>query len=101
MAADAGQAIDDMLTLARMDAAKQVVAFEKLRLDLLAEAVAEKHDRIDVATVPTVVEGDPGLLRRAIDNLVRNAIQHGRADDKDVPITLTVYPHRVEVADEG
>ena len=101
LSGDAGQAIDDLLTLARMDAGRQEVSRESLRLDLLAEAVADRYDDVSVEAVPTVVEGDASLLGRAIDNLVRNAVQHGRREDSATPITVTVYPNLVRVADEG
>ena len=92
LSGDAGQAIDDLLTLARMDAGRQEVSRESLRLDLLAEAVADRYEEVSVEAVPTVVEGDASLLGRAIDNLLRNAVQHGRREDPATPITVTVYP---------
>lgn len=101
MAADAGEGIDDLLTLSRMDAGRQSVEMESLRLDLLAEQVIDKYPDIEIETVATVVDGDPGLLRRAIDNLVRNAMTHARRDDETTPIRVTVYPNRVVVSDGG
>lgn len=97
----AGGLIDDLLVLARMDADREAFEPEPLRLDLLAEAVADEYERVDVEAVPTVVEGDANLLRRAIINLVANAVRHGRRDDPDVPITVTVYPNLVRVHDGG
>jgi two-component system OmpR family sensor kinase len=88
--------VDDMLVLARMDAGRERVGTETLRLDLLAEEVASPHPGVSVESVETVVEGDPGLLRRAISNLVRNAVSHGSA-----PIKVVVYPSRVVVTDSG
>lgn len=93
---DAGQMVDDMLFLARLDADREHPAFEVLRLDLLVEAVADRYDGVTVNTVETVVEGDPGLLRRAVSNLVRNATSHGGGD-----VAITVYPKRVIVTDRG
>ncbi|MGF1666455.1 MAG: sensor histidine kinase [Acidimicrobiia bacterium] len=96
MGADAGQMVDDMLVLARMDAGREELTRQPLRLDLLAEEVASGYDDVTVAAVETVVEGDAGLLRRAISNLVRNAVEHGGSDVK-----VTVYPTRVVVTDTG
>jgi two-component system sensor histidine kinase TctE len=42
------------------------------------------------------VNGDAGLLRRAVSNLIRNARAHGGGDVKAV-----VYPSRVIVSDRG
>lgn len=93
---DAGHMVDDMLVLARMDAGKERIDTETLRLDLLAEQVASAHAGVTVEAVATVVEGDPGLLRRAVSNLVRNAAAHGAE-----PIKVVVYPSRVIVTDSG
>jgi two-component system, OmpR family, sensor kinase len=96
LGADAGQMVDDMLVLARMDAGREELTRQPLRLDLLAEEVASGFENVTVEAVETVVEGDAGLLRRAISNLVRNAVEHGGSEVK-----VTVYPTRVVVTDTG
>ena len=74
---------------------------EQLRLDLLVEQVLDAFPGVGVEAVPTVVAGDAGLLRRAIVNLVANAVRHGRGDDAEAPVGVTVYPNRVVVTDGG
>ena len=96
VAGDAGYLIDDLLVLARMDAGQQDIAKEPLRLDLLAEQVVDAFGDVTVDAVPAIVDGDPALLRRAIVNLVANAVHHG-----EPPVTVTVYPNRVVVTDTG
>ena len=96
LSVDAGLMVDDMLVLARMDAGREDLRRERLRLDLLAEAVAAEYPDVRVEAVETVVDGDAGLLRRAISNLVRNAVLHGGND-----VRVTVYPSRVIVVDRG
>jgi len=93
---DAGQMVDDMLFLARLDADREQPDFEPLRLDLLVEEVASHYPGVAVHSVETVVDGDPGLLRRAVSNLVRNALTHGGGD-----VRITVYPSNVIVSDHG
>ncbi len=93
---DAGQMVDDMLLLARLDADREEIHKEPLRLDQLVEELADRHDGVEVSAVETVVEGDPGLLRRAASNLIRNAINHGSGE-----IKVTVYPSTVIVTDNG
>ena len=93
---DAGQMVDDMLFLARIDAEREEPDFEPLRLDLLVEEIASRNPGVSVDAVETIVDGDAGLLRRAIANLIGNATTHGGGD-----VTVTVYPTRVIVADRG
>jgi len=100
VAKEAGTFVDDLLVLARIDAGRETPTMERLRLDLLVEAVADAYDEVTVEAVETVVEGDPRLLRRAVDNLVSNAVVHGRDGDR-ADVTVTVYPSRVVVADRG
>lgn len=93
---DAGQMVDDMLFLARLDADREEIHKEPLRLDQLVEELAGRFDGVEVSAVDTVVAGDPGLLRRAVSNLLRNAADHGNGD-----IKVTVYPTKVIVTDNG
>lgn len=93
---DAGQMVDDMLFLARLDADREEAHTERLRLDQLVEELASRFDGVEISAVETVVDGDPGLLRRAVSNLLRNAAEHG-----DGEIKVTVYPSKVIVADNG
>lgn len=93
---DAGQMVDDMLFLARLDADREELHKEPLRLDLLVEEIASRTAEIEIEAVETIVNGDAGLLRRAVSNLLRNAEHHGGGD-----IKVTVYPSRVIVSDNG
>lgn len=93
---DAGQMVDDMLFLARLDADREELHKEPLRLDLLVEELASRSKTIQIEAVETVVNGDAGLLRRAISNLLRNAQHHGGEE-----IKVTVYPSTVIVSDRG
>lgn len=101
LAEDAGEGIDDLLTLSRMEAGRQSVETQSLRLDLLAEQVVDKYPDVEIEAVATVVDGDAGLLRRAIDNLIRNALTHAGQDDEAALVRVTVYPTRVVVSDSG
>jgi signal transduction histidine kinase len=68
--------IEEMLLASRLDALKTVERSEEV--DLLA-LVAEEAAYFDVAVEgrPTLVQGDPALLRRMVRNLLDNARQHG------------------------
>lgn len=81
--------IDDMitqlLTLSRMEAGQEMASLVPLDLSKLVQEVAkdadfEAQDRgcSVQAILPEslIIEGNPKLLRRAIENVVRNAIRH-------------------------
>ena len=68
--------IEEMLLASRLDALKTLERSEEV--DLLA-LVAEEAAYFDVVVEgqPTLVHGDPALLRRMVRNLLDNARQHG------------------------
>ncbi|MFE3279738.1 sensor histidine kinase, partial [Nocardia sp. NPDC059239] len=78
---------------------------QPLRLD---QIVTDLIDEIDPnaaiftsTTAPTVVNGDPTLLRRALRNLLDNAVRHGHLPDEPARVHVTVAGGRVTVADQG
>ena len=81
----ASRLLDDLLALAREDAAG-VGTLEPVRLDQLALARAGGRVAVD-APGPVTVRGDPEALARALGNLVENALVHGRQGG---PVTMAV-----------
>jgi signal transduction histidine kinase len=110
------QALDDMigelLTLVRLDAAAVVperteVDLTRLVADVVDDAAfqARAHGKALVLDAgPSVhVRGQPGLLRRAVDNVIRNAV-HYTAPGTRVEVVLAVRTPQevtVSVADRG
>jgi signal transduction histidine kinase len=96
-AARLSELLDDLLALAREDAASPALG-EPVDLAEVARAAAEPGMRVDAASV--TVLGERPALERAAGNLVRNARRHGRG-------TVTVTVRRegdralLAVADEG
>lgn len=86
--------VDDLLTRARLMAGGVQLDREPLRLDQLVEAVAadtptDGH-RVCVRAEPVVVLADAGLLRRAVANLLGNALAHGHHPDRPADVLITV-----------
>lgn len=100
---DAVHTIDDLLTLGGLVAGGSPLRLEPLRLDLLVvDALAERMvasvARTDLS--PVVVMGHP-VLRRAVVNLVDNALQHGGRGQAPPVVDVRVRPFKLVVADQG
>jgi two-component system, OmpR family, sensor histidine kinase MprB len=91
--------VADLIELARGDQPSPVR--EDVRLDaLVAEAVerAGRHApgvRFETSLEPTVVDGVPDRLARAVNNLLDNAARHGRT------VTVSCDPSGIRVRDDG
>ncbi|AZS76277.1 two-component sensor histidine kinase [Streptomyces lydicus] len=89
-----GDLVDGLLTRARLMAGVGTVAREPLRLDQLVEVIVADtpHDahHITVNAQPTVVTADPELLRRAVGNLLDNALCHGHVPGHPATVEMTV-----------
>ncbi|WP_228973195.1 HAMP domain-containing sensor histidine kinase [Streptomyces sp. DH12] len=101
-----GRLVDGLLTRARLMSGTAALARQPLRLDQLVEGVVEdaptRGHRVTVDTEETVVVADPDLVRRAVSNLLGNALAHGHAPGAaaDVHVTVT-RDGTVTVDDEG
>ncbi|MDB5040728.1 MAG: integral rane sensor signal transduction histidine kinase [Candidatus Eremiobacteraeota bacterium] len=80
-----GRVIDDLLLLARADAGV-LRATERVDVNDIVTAVAAEAQRatsllldVQLADDPLVVAATGELIARALDNLVANAVHHGRA----------------------
>ncbi|MFV2103564.1 sensor histidine kinase [Micromonospora sp. LOL_024] len=97
--------VDALLTRARLVAGLRDLERQPFRLDQLAEEVVAEHVQsphtAHIVTTPAVTNGDPTLVRMAVQNLVTNAIRHGRIDRRPCQLTLTVSQGQVRVGDEG
>ncbi|MFI9002108.1 sensor histidine kinase [Streptomyces sp. NPDC053541] len=95
-----GRLVDGLLTRARLMSGTAAVARQPLRLDQLVEAVAEEvteapeaaaaGHRVRVEAEDTVVLADPDLVRRAVANLLGNALVHGHAPGVPADVRVTV-----------
>jgi signal transduction histidine kinase len=101
--------VNDLLTLARIDAGRQPLQRAQIGMDDLAAMVAEDigaaypdHPIAVDIEGETSIEGDRTLLTRMLINLVENACRY---TPPDTPIAITVRPERewlaLRVRDEG
>lgn len=106
-----GQLLDGLLTLSRADAGKSKLVREPLDLSALVDQAVtelqvlaeEKDQRLVLHTTPQVaVMADALLLRRAISNLVDNAIKYS-PPHTNIDVRLTADGRQVvlDVIDQG
>ncbi len=90
---------DDLMMLVRAQERRQTLVTEVRVLSLLQRVVASTADMARTAGITVtldapadlVVYGDPGLLERVFDNLVRNGIQYNH-ERGSVAITARINP---------
>ncbi|MFF9854027.1 sensor histidine kinase [Streptomyces litmocidini] len=89
-----GRLVDGLLTRARLMSGTAAVARQPLRLDQLVEAVVDEAPteghRVRVEAEAAVVVADPELVRRAVGNLLDNALAHGHAPGVPADVLITV-----------
>lgn len=97
-----GDTLDALLAWARLEAATEPREATELRLDQLVEGVVEEiegGERIAVENEPSIVVGDPALIRLAVRNLLDNALRYGGGAESSIGVT--VVDGTVTVADRG
>ncbi|MBW8810273.1 MAG: HAMP domain-containing histidine kinase [Lysobacter sp.] len=93
--------VEQLLLLARLDAADSPVHKEPVRLDLLVEAILPDDRPIAFHADESVVNVDLRLVQTAVRNLIDNALLHAASDAGDASISVTVSGRTVIVEDRG
>lgn len=93
--------VDQLLLLARLDAADAPVHKEPVRLDLLVEAILPDDRPIAFQATESVVNADLRLAQTAVRNLIDNALLHATTGASDAPISVIVSGRKVIVEDRG
>jgi two-component system, OmpR family, sensor kinase len=105
LAARMGGIIDGLLVRARLAAGVEQLAVQPVWLDQLVAGVVEDTPHggasVTVTTAPSKVLADPGLIQRAIGNLLDNALRYGRQPNENAVVQVIVANGRVTVADHG
>jgi signal transduction histidine kinase len=102
--------VGELIQVTRAEGDPAGLSTEPLRLDELVEVIvgdvrieAERHHiQIDLDLCEAELEGNPELLRRAIENIIRNAIRYSPEEGKvQVSLKRTGAIYRVAVRDYG
>ena len=103
--------LSELLTLSRLESgmderAHEIVDISELLGDVVADAAPEAEQAaccIELSAPDSVlVQGDPEMLHRAFDNLLRNALTHARSGGwVGVELSSTAEEVRVSVDDRG
>ncbi len=105
LAATMGGIIDSLLVRARLAAGVEQLNLQPVWLDQLVAGVVEEAEpqgaQVTLTAAPTKVNADPALLRRAIRNLLDNAVRYGHRPDERAIVHITVAGGTVTVADHG
>ncbi len=99
-----GETLNTLLAWGRLEAGTELADSTPLRLDQVVEdLVAElpSADAVEISTSPTVVRGDPLLVRLAIRNLLDNALRHGTTSESPSTITVNAADGVVTISDRG
>jgi two-component system sensor histidine kinase CpxA len=102
--------VGGLLEVNRGEADPAALRKESLRLDELLEAVgadcrfdAEARGcRIELKAAPVTIDANAELLRRAVENVLRNAVRYAPADSAiEVTLTLEEGAARIRIRDSG
>ena len=94
--------INDLIELARED--EHVDSREEVRLDILVTEAIERARRhspqvsFEVSLDPTLVNGVPSRLDRAVNNLLDNAVKFAGTE---LPIEVSLHDGELEIRDNG
>jgi two-component system, OmpR family, sensor histidine kinase CiaH len=103
--------VEDLLTLSRIDAHQEQVAVERIDLADLAAQTTQKFRALAAeagvalrfaADGPAPAAGDARHVRRALSNVVRNAVEHSsRGAEVEVTVRRSATAAEATVADHG
>jgi two-component system sensor histidine kinase CpxA len=98
--------IEEIIRLARLTGAPQSFAIEEVDLRMLLDEIADDVSPEAamrgcqvVVTCPSalIAQGNPELLRRAVENVLRNAIRHS-PDNAEIAISVRQSGSRIAIA---
>jgi signal transduction histidine kinase len=111
-AARLGRLVDDVLDFSRLERGESAkLVLEDVRLDELVELLQTEcterveqdgaHLDLELGSLPTSAVLDASALRRAVLNLIENALRHSGSKELELAIHRHSATLRIEVADQG
>jgi two-component system sensor histidine kinase CpxA len=102
--------VGELIQVTRGEGDPQGLATEQIRLDELVGTIVDdsrieaekRHVILNASLSKVTMEGNPELLRRAIENLVRNAIRYSPEETTvDISLSKVGSVYRISVRDHG
>ena len=102
--------VGELIQVTRGEGDPQGLTTEKIRLDELVQTIVEdsrieaekRHVELNSSVTEVTMTGNPELLRRAVENLVRNAIRYSPENTTvDVSLSKVGSVYRISVRDHG
>ena len=102
--------VGELIQVTRGEGDPQGLTTEQIRLDELVQTIVEdsrieaekRHVELNSSVTEVTMTGNPELLRRAIENLVRNAIRYSPENTTvDVSLSKVGSVYRISVRDHG
>jgi signal transduction histidine kinase len=104
--------VTDLFDLAKLDTLEELVERERLPVGELVQDVTQKYRRsadergitleANLEGGPTLISADVGLMERALENVLENALRHTPSGGR---ITVSIRPHdgmlRIDINDTG
>ncbi len=92
--------IEEILLMSRLDGANSTHLTEAVDLEQIIDEECERYSEIDFSGSAQMIDGNAGLLKRVVRNLIGNAFKHGKS-----PVIVELVQSRdhvsVTVTDHG
>jgi signal transduction histidine kinase len=100
--------IEEILLMSRLDSANSTLVTEAVDLEQIIEEECERYSEINFSGSARMIDGNAGLLKRVVRNLIGNAFKHGKPpvivelvqSSDHVSVTVTDYGDGISQADK-
>jgi len=101
--------IEEILLMSRLDSANSKLVTEAVDLEQIIDEECERFPSIDFKGSALMIDGNAGLLKRVVRNLIGNAFKHGKPpvvveltqSDDEVSFIVTDHGNGISDADKA